>query len=186
MVTSSLIALAASAAGEAGAAAEKSGGLPQLDTTTFASQIFWLVVAIVVLYWLMSNIALPRIASALEERADAIADDLDRAEELKRKAEDAEAAYEQALKDARAKAQAISAETRAEIQAEVDAAIAKADAEIAARAAEGEKRIAEIREGAMASVTEVANDTAVAVVDAVMPGVADADAVKAAVGSEMV
>ena len=37
----------------------------------------------------------------------------------------------------------------------------------------------------MASVTEVANDTAVAVVDAVMPGVADADAVKTAVGSEL-
>ncbi|MEM7211267.1 MAG: F0F1 ATP synthase subunit B' [Pseudomonadota bacterium] len=187
MVTSSLIALAASSAGEAAGkgADHGSGGLPQLDTTTFASQIFWLIVAIVVLYWLMSKVALPRIASVLEERADAIADDLDRAEELKRKAEDAEAAYEQALKDARAKAQSIAAETRAEINADVDAAIAKADAEIAARAAEGERRIAEIRESAMASVTEVANDTAVAVVDAVMPGVADADAVKAAVGSEL-
>ena len=182
MATTSLLAAAASAAGEA---AEKSGGLPQLDTTTFASQIFWLIVAVGVLYWLMSKIALPRIASVLEERADAIADDLDKAEEFKRKAEEAEAAYDQALIDARAKAQAIAAETRAEIQAEVDAAIAKADAEIAARAAEGEKRIAEIRENAMASVTEVAGDTAVAVVDAVMPGIADADAVKSAVNAEL-
>lgn len=183
MATTSLIALAASTAGEA--ANHGSGGLPQMDATTFPSQIFWLVVALVVLFWLMSKVALPRIASVLEERADAIADDLDKAEEFKRKAEEAEAAYEQALVDARAKAHAIAAETRSEIQKEVDAAIAKADAEITARTAEGEKRIAEIRESAMISVTEVANDTAIAVVDAVMPGIADADAVKAAVGNEL-
>ena len=183
MATTSLFAVAASAAGEA--ADHAKGGLPQLDTTTFASQIFWLIVTMVLLFLLMKNIALPRIASVLEERADAIADDLDKADEFKRKAEEAEAAYDQALVDARSKAQAIAAETRAEIQKDVDAAIAKADAEISARAAEGEKRIAEIRESAMASVTEVANDTAVAVVDAVMPGVADADAVKAAVGTQL-
>lgn len=183
MATTSLIALAASTAGEA--ADHGSGGLPQMDATTFPSQIFWLVVALVVLFWLMSKVALPRIASVLEERADAIADDLDKAEEFKRKAEEAEAAYEQALIDARSKAHAIAAETRSEIQKEVDAAIAKADAEITARTAEGEKRIAEIRESAMISVTEVANDTAIAVVDAVMPGIADADAVKTAVGNEL-
>ena len=181
MATTSLLAVAASAADKAAG----SGGLPQLDTTTFPSQIFWLIVTLVALFWLMSKIALPRIASVLEERADAIADDLDKAEEFKRKAEEAEAAYDQALADARAKAHAIAAETRAEIQKEVDAAIAKADAEIAARTAEGEKRIAEIRESARTSVAEVANETAIAVVDAVMPGVADADALKAAVSGEL-
>lgn len=181
MATTSLLAVAASAADKAAG----SGGLPQLDITTFPSQIFWLIVTLVALFWLMSKIALPRIASVLEERADAIADDLDKAEEFKRKAEEAEAAYNQALADARAKAHAIAAETRAEIQKDVDAAIAKADAEIAARTAEGEKRIAEIRESARTSVAEVANETAIAVVDAVMPGVADGDAVKAAVSTEL-
>ena len=156
-------------------------GLPQLDFNTFPSQIFWLLVAIVALYYLMSKIALPRIASVLEERADAIADDLDRAEEFKRKAQEAEAAYDQALADARAKATAIAAETRAEIQKDVDAAMAKADAEIAARTAEGEKRIAEIRDSALQSVEQVAEETAVAVVEAIMPGIADDKAVKAAV-----
>ena len=182
MVTSSLLAAAAAAAADGEA---KKGGLPQMDFGTFPSQIFWLVVGLVVLFLLMSKVALPRIASVLEERADAVADDLDKAEEFKRKAEEAEAAYEQALIDARAKAQEIAAETRAEIQKDVDAATAKADAEIAARTAEGEKRITEIRDSAMAAVNDVANDTAQAVVDAVLPGVADADAVKAAVQSRL-
>lgn len=162
-----------------------STGLPQLDFSTYPSQIFWLVVSLVVLYFLMTKIALPRIATVLEERADAIADDLDKAEEFKQKAEEAEKAYDQALADARAKSQEIAAETRAEIQRDVDAAMAKADAEIAARTAEGEKRIAEIRTNAMAAVEEVAGDTANAIVEAVMPDAADADALKAAVAARL-
>lgn len=161
------------------------GGLPQLNVDTYPSQIFWLIVAFFALYWLMSKVALPRIAGVLEERADAVAADLDRAEELKRKAEEAEAAYKQALADARAQAQAIAAETRAEIQKEVDAATAKADAEISARTAEGEKRIAEIRESAMQGVAQVAEETAVAVVDRLMPGVADDQAVRSAVQARL-
>ena len=182
MSMASLFTMAASAVAEG---AEKKGGLPQLDTTTFSSQIFWLVVTVVVLFYLLSKIALPRIASVLEERADAIAGDLDQAEEYKRKAEEAEAAYEQALKDARARATEIAAEKRAEIQKEVDAAMAKADAEIAARAAEGEKRIAEIQAGAAEAAASVAQETAVAVVEAIMPDAADAGALQAAVTNRL-
>jgi F-type H+-transporting ATPase subunit b len=164
---------------------DASGGLPQLNLETFPSQIFWLIIAFFVLYWLMSKVALPRIASVLEERADAVAGDLDRAEELKRKAEEAEAAYKQALADARSKAQTIAAETRAEIQKEVDAAMARADAEISARTAEGEKRIAEIRESAIQGVRQVAEETAVAVVERIMPDVADDQAVRSAVQARL-
>ena len=53
---------------------------------------------------------------------------------------------------------------KADIQADLDVAIAKADAEISAKAAESEKAIAEIRAGALASVEEVAKDTAAEIV----------------------
>jgi len=171
-------------AAQAGAEAT-SGGLPQLDFTTFPSQIFWLAVTVFVLFQLMSKVALPRISSVLEERADAIADDLDRAEDFRRKAAEAEAAYVQALAGARAKAQGIAAGTRAEIQKELDAAMARADAEIGARAAESERRIREIRDSALAAVAEVANDTAGAIIEAVMPDVMDAGAVEAAVQARL-
>lgn len=165
--------------------AHASGGLPQLNFDTFPSQIFWLLVAAVVLFYLMSKIALPRIASVLEERADAIANDLDTAEEFRRKATEAEAAYHQALADARAKAQEIAAETRAEIQKDVDAAMAKADAEIAERTKGSEARIAEIRDSAIEAVEEVARETASAVVEAVMPDLAEAGSVNAAVKRQL-
>lgn len=142
------------------AKAAESAGLPQLDVSTFANQIFWLVVTLVVIYFVLSKVALPRIASVLADRQGTITNDLAAAEDLKIKAAEAEDAYNKALADARTEANRIAAETKAEIQAEVDAAMAKADAEIAARTAESEARITEIREGAAVAVQDVAKETA--------------------------
>ncbi|WP_209427818.1 F0F1 ATP synthase subunit B' [Pararhodobacter sp. SW119] len=135
-------------------------GMPQLDFATFPNQIFWLVVTLVVIYMILSRVALPRIGSILAERAGTITADIDAAETYKRQATEAEAAYHKALDDARAQAHRIVEEMRADIQADLDVAIAKADAEIAARTAESERRIAEIRDSASAAVAEVARDTA--------------------------
>lgn len=167
------------------AAAASAPGMPQLDFATFPNQIIWLVITLVAIYVILTQFALPRIAGALEDRHEAIADDLEKAADLKRQAEEAEEAYNEALRKARSEAQAIAAETKAKIQAELDSATAKADAEIAAKAAESEARISEIRESALKSVEDVANETAGAVVDAVLPGTADADALKSAVAAAL-
>ncbi|PCH98861.1 MAG: ATP F0F1 synthase subunit B' [Rhodobacteraceae bacterium] len=170
---------------DAAHAAETSPGMPQLDFTTFPNQIFWLVVALVLIYLILSRVALPRIATVLSERSETIQGDLEKAEELKQKAVEAEEAYNKALADARAQAGEIVAEAKAEIQVELDKAIAKADAEIAAKAAEGEVEIKKIRASAMKAVEKVAGDTAKAIVDAVLPGAADAKTLKAAVTARL-
>ncbi|WP_323777487.1 F0F1 ATP synthase subunit B' [Leisingera sp.] len=166
--------------GAADAAHGSAPGMPQLDFSTFGNQIFWLVVALVVIYLILSRVALPRIAAVLAERQGTITNDLAAAEDLKAKAVEAENAYNKALADARAEAQRIVAETRAEIQAGLDQAIAKADEQISAKAAESEKAIAEIKAGALESVKAVATDTAEALVTA-LGGSADADAIAVAV-----
>lgn len=160
-------------------------GMPQLEFSHFPNQIFWFLVALVVLYFMLSRIAIPRIAGVLEDRHEAIANDLEQAADLKRKAEEAEAAYNQALADARVEAQRIATETRAVIQKDLDAAIAKADAEISAKSAESEARIAEIREGAVVAVKEVATSTTSEIISAIAPGVGDAKAITAAVAKAM-
>ncbi|MCG6884622.1 MAG: F0F1 ATP synthase subunit B' [Silicimonas sp.] len=173
---------AAHGAAEAAGHAAEAPGMPQLDFSTFPNQIFWLVVTLVVIYLVLSKVALPRIASVLAERQGTITNDLAAAEDLKAKAAEAEEAYNKALADARVEAGKIAAEAKAEMQAEVDAAIKKADAEIAARTAESEARITEIREGAAAAVKEVATDTAKEVVAALGIDV-DAKAINAAVAA---
>ncbi|MEO0670211.1 MAG: F0F1 ATP synthase subunit B' [Pseudomonadota bacterium] len=166
-------------------AAEAAGpGMPQLDITTFGNQIFWLLVALVVIYFVLSRVALPRIAGILAERQGTITNDLAAAQDLKARASEAEAAYDKALADARAEAQRIAGETRAAIQGDLDAAIAKADAEISAKAAESEKAISDIRAGAQEAVKEVAKDAAKDIV-ALMGGKADARSITAAVNARM-
>jgi F-type H+-transporting ATPase subunit b len=175
---------AVEAAGEAAGHAAQSVGMPQLDFSTYPNQFFWLVIALVAVYLLLSRIALPRIAGIIADRQGTITGDIAAAEELKQRAQEAEVAYNQALADARVQAAEISAATRAEIQKELDAAIAEADAEIAERAARSEAAIAEIRAGAVAAVEEVARDTALALV-AKLGGTEDADAVAAAVSARV-
>jgi len=159
-------------------------GMPQLDVTTYSNQIFWLVVSLIAIYVILSQIALPRIGGILADRQGRITSDIDAADKLKSQAVEAERAYNQALVDARAEAAKIVAAAKADIQADLAKATTKADAEIAARGAESAKRIDEVRAGAVASVTEVARDTAEAIV-AALGGTTDAKAVAAAVAVRM-
>jgi len=160
-------------------------GMPQLDFATFPNQIFWLVVSFVVLYFIISRIYLPRIGGVLEDRQNAIANDLNQAAELKQKAQDAETAYHAALAEARTEAHRIADEAKAVIKKDVEAAIAKAEIEISAKTAESEIRIKEIRSNALKSIEEVANTTAPEVVAAILPSATDAAALKAAITARM-
>lgn len=167
------------------AASEHAVGMPQLDFATFPNQIFWLVVTLVVIFFVLNRIVIPRIASVLADRHDTIQRDLEKAEELKQKAVEAEEAYNKALADARVEASNIVVATKAVIQKDLDKAIAKADAEIAAKAAEGEVKIKEIRDNAVKAVKVVATDTAAAIIQSVMPAASDAKAIKTAVTARL-
>jgi F-type H+-transporting ATPase subunit b len=160
-------------------------GMPQLNPEIFPNLIFWLVVALVALYLILTRIALPRIGTVMTERNDAISNDIEQAALLKRRAEEAEASYNAALAKARDEAHKIAAEAKAAIDKELAALLAKADAEIAVKSQESEKRIGEIRDSAARSVEEVARATSVEIVNALMPGAAEPDAVHAAVANRL-
>lgn len=159
-------------------------GMPQLCFEWFPNQMFWLAVTLVVIFLILSRVALPRIAAILAERRGTITADIAAAEDLKGRAVEAENAYDRALAEARSEAQRIAGQTRAEIRADLDKAIASADAVIAARAAESEKAIADIRASALESIEAVATDTAGALVSA-LGGKAEAGAVSGAVANRL-
>ena len=162
----------------------ENAGMPQLEFSTWGNQIFWLVLALIAIYLILSRVALPRIAAVLAERQGTISNDIAAAEDLQAKAVEAEAAYDKALVDARAEAQRIIADAKADMQSDLDKAIAKADDQIAAKSAESEIAISEIRAGAVESVKAVAKDTAKEIV-AAMGGKADAKTITAAITARM-
>jgi len=151
-----------------GTEAAHSGGhakvFPPLDPTTFAPQLVWLAIVFVALYVVMSRIALPRIGEVIEERRDRIQRDLDSAERLKGETERALAAYEKALANARGSASKIAKDASDKLGAEVEKERAQVDRQVAAKIADAEARIAATKTKAIASVNEIAAQTATSIV----------------------
>ncbi len=137
-----------------------SGGLPQLDVSTWGSQIFWLALTFAVLYFALSRFILPNLRDTIANRSDRIADDLDAASRMQREAEEAEKAYEAALKDARAKASNVAETTRQSLDAEIQKELDAADAESEAQALVAEGRIRDIKTAALSNIDNVASDVA--------------------------
>lgn len=148
-----------------GHAAHPKGGMPQLKIPDFPPQLIWLALTFIALYIIMARAALPRIASVLDERREHIASDLDRAGQFKEQTEQAIAAYEQALAEARGKAHGIAHEARDTLNGELNRERAAIEKQIASKSAEAEKRITSAKESALSHVSEIAGDTAEAVVE---------------------
>jgi F-type H+-transporting ATPase subunit b len=138
---------------------------PPFQTETFASQLLWLAITFGLLYWLMSKVALPRIAEILEIRSDRIAADLEDAQRLKDESDAAAAAYEKSLADARAKAKAIAQETRDALLAESEQKRKMLEAQLAEKIAASESAISARTAEAMASVRGIAAEAATAIVE---------------------
>ena len=137
-----------------------SGGLPQLDFSTWAGQIFWLVVIFAILYIVLAKLILPKLGNGLAERSDHIADDLDAAARFQKDAEEAEKAYTYALADSRAKAHNVAETTRKSVDAEIAAELEAADAEALRQTEAAEIRIKDLRDKAMRNIDEIAETTA--------------------------
>lgn len=75
--------------------------MPQLDVTTFPSQLFWLVVCFLALYFILSFIALPKISHILEKREETLMEKINKASTYRERAEDLLADYENILAKAR-------------------------------------------------------------------------------------
>jgi F-type H+-transporting ATPase subunit b len=144
---------------------EPQGVFPPFQSEHYPSQLIWLTISFVLLYMLMSKIALPRIGSILAERSRIISDDLAAAERLKQQSDTARTAYEKALADARVRAQAIASSTREKQSAEADAAHKLLEAQLNERLATAEQSIAATRTSAMGHVHAIASDTASAIVE---------------------
>jgi F-type H+-transporting ATPase subunit b len=141
-----------------------SPGFPPLDPATFAPQLIWLALTFGLLYLLLSRLVLPRIGEVIEERSERIARDLEQAETLKLETERALADYEKALADARGKANAIAKSMRDTLTAEIDKERGRVEAQIADKVAQAEASIAQTKQKALASVNDIAADTATAIV----------------------
>lgn len=137
---------------------------PPFDVSTFVPQLIWLALTFGFLYWMLSRYLLPRITDVIDARSDGIARDLARADQLKKDTENALASYEKALADAKAKGNDIAKSTRDSLAAETERERQKTETDLARQAADAERRIADSKAKALASVNDIAGETVAAIV----------------------
>lgn len=135
-------------------------GLPQLNVSSYPSQVFWLAVAFTVLYVLMSKVALPRVAAVLETRRTQKDGDLDQASRMNDEAETIKTAYEKSL----AKAQQSAAEVRVKSEKAIAEKIAATEARFVEssrnRLVEAEGNIAKAKADALRSLADISAEVA--------------------------
>lgn len=68
--------------------------VPQLDFSTYPSQIFWLLLCVIFLFFFIKNVFVPRVLSILETRERRIQGDRERAQEAQARAQQLRQEYE--------------------------------------------------------------------------------------------
>lgn len=134
--------------------------MPQLDTATFASQLFWLLLSFVVLFWVMWKIVIPRIADVLQDRQERIDDDLEKAEKLRNDSAEVLEAYEKTIADGRAQAQSILREASERMEAESAKQQASLAETLSKQTTDAEARINSARDEALDNIMSVSAEAA--------------------------
>jgi F-type H+-transporting ATPase subunit b len=145
-------------------AQHKSGGFPPFNTSTYPSQIFWLTVTFVALLLVMWRVAVPKIGGVIAERKGRIQTELAKAEESRKQAERAAAAYQAPILEARERARAASEQSRTQMAREFERAKQTADTEVHRKTTEAQERIAAMQRQARWHITQAAEDAVVDIV----------------------
>ena len=136
-------------------------GLPQLDVSTWPSQLFWLVVLFTAGYILMAKLVTPRIGSVLEERRAKLDEDLGKARSASEDAARIRAEYEADLDTARAAAAETAKEAAVDAAKQAEASDAKIAKKLTEKVAKAEAKLATARNEAMANLNNVAAEAAI-------------------------
>lgn len=160
--------------------------MPQLEQIdTFVSQIFWLVVTFVALYFFLRAVALPKITQVLEQRQSRISSDLEKAELLKQEAGQVLEEYEKAAAEGRARAQAAIREASEELKAEAARRHEALGKTLGEQIRDAEGRIAKERDAAVKDVRDVAVELAQSATERLVGAKIDAKAAGTAVDAAM-
>ena len=162
---------------------EASGGLPQLDPSSFESQSFWLVVIFVGLYVIFSKISLPKISRTVEDRAERIKSDLDSAEGLKEEIAAVQEDYELKLKDARTQSSDVFKNIEEELKTKSNEQTKDFQDRSHEKVIELEGNIEKARKTAMEDMTQVAADIATQAAEKIIGVRADAQSARDVVKS---
>ena len=94
-------------------------GMPQLDPTYWASQVFWLTIIFSAIYFLIAKIFVPKIKGNIDARESQIRKDINEANSLKEEADKKLKEYNKIIDEAKLEAKKLISEGRKKINEDI-------------------------------------------------------------------
>ena len=139
--------------------AAESGGMPQLNTEFWISQIFWLTITFGILYVLLSKLILPKISGNLEIRKSQILENIEAAEKQREESELKIAEYEKIVQNSKNEAKDYFGQARKKLLKNINLKKDALDKELNLEIKKAEFEIQELRDRAPDKINKIAVET---------------------------
>ena len=135
-------------------------GMPQLDSTYWASQIFWLILVFSVLYISIAKFYLPKIKKNLDDRENKIKEDLDEANNLRKLSEKKLREYEVILENSKKEVTKILLESKNKLDKDIKNKKETMEKEIEIEIAKAQKDILDLKKNSVDSIHSISQEIA--------------------------
>ena len=133
-------------------------GMPQLDPTYWASQIFWLILTFAVLYISISKFYLPKIKKNLDDRESKIKEDLDQAHNLKILSDKKLQEYEMLVENSKKEVAKILFESKNKLDKDLQIKKLEVEKEIENELNRAQEEILELRKSSINSINLISRE----------------------------
>ena len=130
--------------------------MPQLETSTYLSQIFWLITTFLSMWFLMAWFIIPKIEDVMEQRRRKIDDFVQKAERFNKQALVSLNKYEKALEKAKVEAQNAIADNKKILETSVLARRAQVEELLNKKIADTEIMLAKEKQETLIAIDELA------------------------------
>ncbi|MBR1600675.1 MAG: hypothetical protein IJ677_03770 [Alphaproteobacteria bacterium] len=138
--------------------------LPQLDLSTYVTQIFWMLLCFSLLWILMSVFITPKIADVMEQRKRKINEYIQKADKLNNQAKEAIDKYNEMLLSAEKEAEREIETKRAELKSYLHDAENNMSAQLNKKIADNEFNLAKEKRNTLMQIENIAEDLAFEIV----------------------
>ena len=137
---------------------KSSDGMPQLDSSTYPSLIFWLLITFAITFFILKNFITPKISDTLMTRQSKLENDLQAAKKSKEEADTHRMEQELALKDAKMQSSKKYKQIINQIKTKIIADEIDLNSKLNAKFEEGEKKILESKQKSLTKLNEITTD----------------------------
>ncbi len=137
----------------------ESGGMPQLNTKFWFSQIFWLILTFGILFVVLSKLILPKISKNLEIRKSQILENIETAEKQRQESENKIKEYEKIVLESKIEAKNYFNKAREKVLKDIDKKRKILEINVNEEISKVEKEIAELKNKSSETINKIAIET---------------------------